>query len=505
MKPGHVADRSIGAAGWMAAGTVVRAGLQITVQVTFARTLGPDLMGVFILGSAAVSLCTLVADMGVSYRLIQQTEVDPTDIRLAFTWHVLTAFLTALLLMAASHSLAVWFAEPRLSDVIPPLAAVIIFAGASATGINLLKRDLNFKVIQISLLCSYVIGYLFIGVPALILGAGLWAPIMAWVVQSAIHAILVYAYRPHPVKPLFTSGSAPSAVQYSATFFLTNITNWLITNMDRLVLGRLSGVGAVGVYATPYNLLQNVTLQFTNTTQPILFSAAARFESDKPAMARAYKAVLAGAVIFIFPLFVGVAAAAPTLIEFLYGESWAAAGKIATPLALAMPVYIVWTLSTPILWNTNQRTKEFKYQLPLLPLWVLMISLAALSGPLAVAWCLVALQLLRAGITTAPAIRVLGVKPLEFFNVLKVGAVISVLIGGALLLIETMLRGEGYSVLTRLTADALVGAALFVFLLRTLYRLMNRDLADLIQRTLLRLPPTLSRLIKCVLFPSVKA
>ena len=115
------------------------------------------------------------------------------------------------------------------------LALASLLGAASAPATFLLQRDLNFRALGLIQLASYAAGYLGVGVPMALSGYGAHSLAVACVVQSAVTLVAAYAARPHSLRPLFShSGGAASLVTGRAVF-LTNVVNWLLSNLDRVV------------------------------------------------------------------------------------------------------------------------------------------------------------------------------------------------------------------------------------------------------------------------------
>lgn len=488
----------------MSAGTLLRAVLQVAAQVTFARVLGPDHFGVFLLASLTVSLSALFADIGVSYALIQKNEITVRDIRLSFTWHVLIAGIVGTVLATLATYVADWFNDLRVGPVLAVLASSLLINAAGIPAMNLLRRDLNFRAIQLALLASYFVGYVVVGIPALMLGAGVWAPVMALLVQAGINTTLLYIQKPHAIRPLLHSDEKKEFLGYSATFLATNLTNWTLMNIDRVLLGRLVGTTAVGFYATPYNLLNNPTLQILNTAQSILFAASSRLQENLPSMRRAYLAVLAAVALLVAPVFAGISAAAPTLIEVIYGPLWAPAAEVTRALALAMPIYLVWALSTPILWNTGQKTREYRHQLPLIPVWAVAAWFAAQTSIVVLAYSLIVMQCVRALFTTYPAAKAMGLRLRDYVHVLGYGVFISLAVALVVCRADVALRELNFPVLLIMILDVVGAAITWLVLLRILGSRFHPEFNQLALRTLTKLPARISRVLTFILFPQLQ-
>jgi O-antigen/teichoic acid export membrane protein len=475
--------------------------LQVAAQITFARVLGPEQFGVFLLAAVAIGLASLLADIGVSYALIQRPRVSDRDVRLALTWHVLAAAGVTSLVVAFAYRLGPWFGDERLAPVVETLALVLIINAAGVPALNLLKRELNFRAIHVSSFRSYLLGYVAVGIPAALLGAGVWAPVIAWLVQAGANSALLYFHHPHAVAPLLVSNGGRWFAGYSITFMATNLTNWCLMNVDRVVLGRTTRLDLVGLYATPYNLLTNPTVQILSTSQSILFSATSRLQDRLHEMRRAYLAVLAAVALFIAPVFVGAAVAAPTIVAVLYGPAWAAAADALRPLALAMPLYLVWGLSTPILWNTDQKHKEYRNQLPLVPLWGLVAWVSADVSIGALAWAVVGLQALRATVTTLPALSVLTIDLRSVLVVLRGGSLASLIVAASVAGADAVSRQVASTPAIWLSADIAAGALMIVAALKYIPGVITPELAVLIDRTLRMLPLPLSRALSSAMLP----
>ncbi|MFN3717205.1 MAG: oligosaccharide flippase family protein, partial [Thiobacillus sp.] len=226
----------------------------IAAQIVLARLLGPAQYGLFAMSVVVMSFSAFFADIGMAYGLIQRKQVDKTHIRFVFSLQILLGLALAGVLVMLSGVLAVFFREPRLEAIIQALAPLALLQAAGAVSLNLLKRELNFKALQIAQTVAYFFGYVCLGIPLALAGAGVWALVAAWAAQSLISLVLMYRAVRHPLKPLFRHPDAYSMGHFGGTVLLTNLTNWLIGNIDRTVVARTLDSTSVGLYANAYNL-----------------------------------------------------------------------------------------------------------------------------------------------------------------------------------------------------------------------------------------------------------
>ena len=102
----------VAAVKWSAASTVARFVLQLMAQVVLARTLGPDIFGVFAIGMVVLTFATFVSGFGFSWSQLQRTTLSDEDIRFAWTWQLIVGIATML---------ALYFLAPLLANPVGAL------------------------------------------------------------------------------------------------------------------------------------------------------------------------------------------------------------------------------------------------------------------------------------------------------------------------------------------------------------------------------------------------
>lgn len=480
--------RSISAVFWGAGGSVLRMLLQLVTQVVLARLLGPVEYGVFAIGSIVIGFSGFFSDVGLAYGLIQKRTVTDRDVRFVFTWQILLGGIVSLLIALGAAPIATFFGEPRAITVVQVLSVLCFINALAAPSLNLLKRNLDFKTIQLAFLISYILGYVLVGIPMALAGEKVWALVAAWIVQSSINGLWLYLVARHAIKPLFWYEEARVQSAYGGTVLATNLLNWLISNIDRVIIGRVLPSKEMGVYTITYNLVYNPASSILSVLQPVFFSASAKVahENDNGRMARGFIALVAGISVFILPIFAAMAAISTTFVLALYGAQWADAAKVLTPLALAMPLYLVWGMSTPLLWASGNASSEFSTQWPLILIWGLSCWLLAPFGAVAVAWGALTLFALRSYLMVKIATRLVGLDLIRVLSACKGGVLLTLLIVIVIWPMDRYLNFMPPAI--RLLADVLLGIFIFILGLRIIPGAITPELAEVLVRVIQRMP-----------------
>lgn len=487
--------RSISAVFWGAGGTVVRMLLQVGSQVVLARLLGPTEYGVFAIGTLVITFSLFFADVGLAYGLIQKPSVDARDIRFVFTWQVILGCAVAAVVFGAAEPIARFFGEPRAAGVVRVLSLLCLVNALAAPAMNLLKRELNYRALQISQICSYFIGFVLVGIPLALSGHAVWSLVAAWSVQAVLGGLFTYAQVRHPLKPLLWYEHAREQGLYGGVVLATNLLNWLIANIDRTLIGRWLPSRDMGLYSQTYNLLYSPSASLLGVIQPVFFSAASRAaeRDDQAASRAAFLGLIAALALFVAPFFAATAVLAEPFVLTLYGPKWQDAAAVCAPLALAMPLFLMFGMCTPLLWTAGRPSDELRSQAPMALAWGLACAWAARHGVVAVAWAACAFFALRLAVVMRITARRSAVDARTLWGALRGGVVVCGVLCAVLAGLDQLLAA--WPPVLRLLAAAAIGLPLTLGMLHRWPVLVSPELRLLLSRLLARAPARAARLL----------
>ncbi|MBA2964514.1 MULTISPECIES: oligosaccharide flippase family protein [Ramlibacter] len=419
---------------WSAFTTAGRFVLQLVAQILLARLLGPDNYGVYGIGMVVLTFSTFLSGNAFSYVLMLRKDVDDHDVRFAFSWQLLAGTACALAMFALAAPLAGFFSDARVEPMVHWMAVASLLLALSGTAGCLLQRDLNFRALGLIQVAGYAAGYLLVGVPMALGGWGPQALAAACVVQAAVVLVASYAVRPHPLRLLLRHPLGAETLHTGRTVFQTNLTNWLLMNLDRIVMGRVLNPHAIGLYNVAYNIASIPHTLLVTALQPTLLATGARLQDDRGQLAQAWLMVLACIAVLLAPASVVMALLAGDLVQVLYGPAWSEAGWVMAVMFLCVPAWAALNLSTPVLWNTGRKHLEVRLQLPLFLLAVPAWWLLAPHGVRAVALASAAVIALRAAVIVGASLRALQLPATVLLPFAGRGLALALVCGGAVLL-----------------------------------------------------------------------
>ncbi|WP_374657479.1 lipopolysaccharide biosynthesis protein [Inhella sp.] len=479
-----IAQQSVVAAKWGVISSSLKFAMQLAVNVAIARLLGPDAFGLFALASIGLLVATFLSEVGLGWSLMQRPALDDEVIRFVFTWQSISGLLGFALMSGAAYWMADLLRDPRLVEVMRWLGLCCLLNGLAATATNLLRRELRFRDLAKVQLLSYALAYGLVGLPLAALGYGVWALVWAWVTQALLGLLLAYRARPHALRPKWSTTAPGEFVNIGFTVLITNLCNWALTNLDRLILGRVLGTQAAGYYAVGYNLATVPNGLLISGLQPAFLASGARLQDEPERLARGYLEVQYLIWVVLAPLFALLAFVGADVIAVLYGEAWMQSTPVFMLLALAMPAYLAWALSTPVLWNTGRKHWESLLQLPILLIAGPVLYWAAGQSISLVAAVAAASFAVRAIIVMGAVWIALGLRSTEVVSLGARSSTVGLLVVGTAMLLGAAATAFDWAPWLSGSAKGLAGLAAWLLLIWAFPRLLGQPSIKLLLRFL---------------------
>ncbi|MDZ7812101.1 MAG: lipopolysaccharide biosynthesis protein [Ideonella sp.] len=471
---------------WSTLIAVARFSLQLLAQVILARMLGPEIYGVFGLGVLVLTLATFASNLGLGASLLYRDNVTERDIRFAYTWQMLAGVLASLVLWWAAPWLAAFFREPRAEDVVRWLGLSCVITSAGAVAATLAQRALKFRQVGMIQVGSYALGYLAVGVPMAWMGHTTSALIAAWLVQTTVSSLGLLRLHPHAWRPLLRYEGHWASATEGRNLVLSNVVNWVLGNIDKVLVGRLLPTQAMGLYNMGANLALMPSTMLLSSLQPTLTALYGQAKHAPERIQAAYLQSLAMVGVLTMPVFIVLSFTAEPLVLLVYGQRWAEAGGVLAVLFLTVPAYLAQGLSTPLLWTLGRGLREPLAQLPALVLGAIGVYAVAPLGVTAIAWAALGIMVLRMVGVTAATLRALQLPLKAVLPMLGRSVGLSVLTVAAILAGTWVAGPQGWPLWLQLPLPAVAAGALWWACWTWWPQCLGADARDGVQRLLRR-------------------
>lgn len=492
-EPESLTRRSARALKWSYLGVTARVALQFVAQIALARLLGPEVFGVVAAAMLVVLVAGIIVEMGQGAALVQAPRLEPADIRVAFTRVLATTCCAVAAILLGADLVAALFGDPRVAPVLRWLTLALVFQALGSISLGLLKRELDFRSVQIAHVTSYCIGFLVVGVGAAWLGCGEWSLVAAWIAQTFVASAIQYARAPHPAMPAVRPGSARLA-GFGANTVVASLANFAIENLDNLMVGRAYSTTTLGSYTVAYSLVRTPVNHVVYALQQVIQPFTARAREDHETLRDAYFTLLWTVSLLTMPAFFGAAVLAPTLIDALYGSAWVEAAALLVPLAAAMPLHAVQAIGGPVLWGSERVGSEIRVSTSVALALAAGLAAASQISVVAMAWTVWVAYLIRAVWITGLVSGLLRTSTLRSLSMLRGGLLVGTPLAALLFAADVAMARVGLPALARLCASIVLGAVLLPPLALLFARLIvPRDIGAPLGHLLKRFPEPLRR------------
>lgn len=332
-------SKTIHGIGWGGLSVTVNILFQLVFMAVLARLLDPAHFGLIAIANVVLRFLTYFAQLGVGPALIQKPELADGDVRAALSVSLSISTVCMVIAMIAAPFITNYFVMPLLEPVVRALSVNFLLGGLSAVSLSLLRREMRFKQIAVIESSAYIVGYGLIGITLAYLGFGVWALVGAVLSQSTLTAGLAFLFSRHEFGWRHQKNQRVHFFKFGARYSLIGFIEFLSGSLDAMIIGKIFGSAAAGIYGRA-SLLANLPVQQpANIVTRALFPVISRLGAHRQIASLQISVLVLGS--YALAISWGMIAAAPDIVWVLLGDKWLDAIPVLQILALAIaPQYI---------------------------------------------------------------------------------------------------------------------------------------------------------------------
>lgn len=377
----------------------VSLGLQVTVQLLvlalLARLLDPQSFGLVAASYIAIDLCQLLSEAGASAAVIHRQELDRTFVGTAWFTSIAIGVVLFVVLALLSSPIADFLAIADLQPVLISLSGVFVLMGVARVPEALLQRELRFDTLMKVNLASQTIGYALPAVVLALLGFGVWALVVATLLQWTIKATLLCVLIRGSHAPQFSSAALREMLAFGLGITKEKIWNYVIVQGDRFIIGRRLGADVLGqYYVMAVALLPS--RYFGDVIDNVFYPVMARIRDEREQLTTLWLSVVTNCFIFMFGVGIFLAANGDTVVRYAFGKSWIPSTLVFQVLCLGMGFQIVGRVGDSVNRALGRTHETARRKMVNALLFVPSIWFASAYGLVGVCAALVGIQLVNA-------------------------------------------------------------------------------------------------------------
>jgi O-antigen/teichoic acid export membrane protein len=358
--------------------------VQTATTVVLARLLSPEDFGLQGMVLVVIGFLGLFRDAGLGMATVQRLEVTHEQTSTLFWINVAVGAMLATLCAALAPVLAAFYHEPRLYWIAVVSGATFMFNGLAAQHGALLRRGMRFVTQAKIDVLSLAVGS-GTGIVMALLGCRYWSLVGMAMVNSIVGAagvLLAVAWLPGP--PRRRSGIR-SMLHFGGLATCNSFVVFLAWNAEKLLLGRVWGADALGLYGRAFQLVTLPVEQLNTAVTGVALPALSRLQHDAKRLARSFLRGFSLLISSTIPITITCALFAEEIVRIVLGPKWMEATPIFRLLA---PVALVFAVANPLSWlvmSTGRMGRALSISTATTPLVIVGIVLGLSHGPTGVA------------------------------------------------------------------------------------------------------------------------
>ncbi|CAM5183524.1 Teichuronic acid biosynthesis protein TuaB [Ureibacillus acetophenoni] len=248
--------------------------IQFIVMLILARLLLPKDFGTIVIVGIFTTFASVIIQSGFSTALIQKKNTDELDYNSVFYLQLATSIFIYLLLFISSSTIAVFFDQPQLSEVIKVLSLILPLGAFSSIQNAIISRNMLFK----KLFASSIVGILLsgtVGIYMAFTGFGIWVLVFQQLTYQLINTIYLLLTLNWFPKLQFSFNRVKLLFSYSWKLLLSSLIDTIDNDLRSMIIGRMFSSAMLGVFSKGREIPLFIVNNVNGSIQSVLFPALA--------------------------------------------------------------------------------------------------------------------------------------------------------------------------------------------------------------------------------------
>ncbi len=321
---------------WTTLSMVVTTVTQLAQLAILTRLLNPEVFGLMAIMMVVIGFSQAFMDMGISNAIIHRQQISHSQLSSLYWLNIASGVLLAGLMLLLSPWIAEYYEEPGLQKPLMLLASVFVIIAIGNQFKILCQKELQFdSMAKIDM--TAVIFALIVAVWMAMEGYGVYALVFSMLMHSITSSALylVVGLKRHHIPSLtFKHSELEGFYSFGLYQMGERAINYISAHIDKLIIGKLLGMHAVGFYNMAWQLIIFPLSKINPVVNKVAFPIYAQFQNDSKALNRCYGLTVRTLSLVTIPLLAFLSFFSHDVVLVVFGEGWEATGEMVTILAL---------------------------------------------------------------------------------------------------------------------------------------------------------------------------
>ena len=404
-------------------------------SMVIARLLTPSELGVFSVAMVLLTFVSTVRDMGTGQYLVQEKNLTTERIRAVWAVQLGLGLTLACLVLVASYPVAAFYKEPRMLDIMLVVAFNYAVNPFGSLTYAWLMREMRFESIAL-MRFSATLGGAFVSIWLAWKGYGPISLAFGSLASTLTNALLAIYFRPKSFPWLPGVGEIKRVLVFGSRLTGSSIVATMSGGAPELLLGKMQGLTAAGLYSRSSGLVQMFHRLFVDAVGAVCLPWFARQSRERGSFVDPFLKATAYVTAFGWSFCLAVVCLAHPIVRVLYGNQWDESVDLARLLAVAMVFSVPAALCETALLSSGAVATIARVTILSALQSVVFVSVGASQGLVALGFSIIASTAVTAAIWLRATSRHIDLPLLGLMRTLRQSALVALLaaVGPALAL-----------------------------------------------------------------------
>ena len=308
---------------WIGGIRVVIRTLSFAKTLVIARILSPAQFGVFGISTLVLSLVEILTETGINIFLVQQKDKVDSYISTAWIVSIIRGLVISLIIVFSAKYISSFFTTPDVYPLLLLIAVVPFVRGFINPSVIKFQKDLLFKK-EFLYRSSIFLIESFFSVILVVLTRDITSLVLALILSACCEVVLSFLIVSPKPYFYFVKEKFWEILRFGRWITTAGIFNYLYQHGDDIVIGRILGAPALGLYDMAYKVSLSPLSDIGDVVTKVTYPVYVKISEDKERLKRAFVKSLVIVIVFTFPIGILLFFYPIQVISLLLGEQWLA-------------------------------------------------------------------------------------------------------------------------------------------------------------------------------------
>lgn len=318
---------------WIGFLRIVTRAMSFVRIAIIARILSPSQFGLFAIATLVLTLVETLTETGINSFLIQEKDHIKKYINSAWVVSIVRGCVIAAAIILVSPFIAKFFNAPLSYELLLLVSIVPFLRGFINPAVIIFTKELDFhkefyyrtSIFLFETIISILLVIIFqspVGLVWGLVGGALYEVVISHIVLKIRPSLF---YDGIIIKKIISRGKWLTAA---------GIFDYFFYNGDNIVVGRMLGKSALGLYDMTYRISLLPITEVGEVVSRVMFPVFTKFSEDKKRLKRAYIKITWSIALVTIPIGIILFSFPKEIIQLILGDQWIAGAPVLQVLTL---------------------------------------------------------------------------------------------------------------------------------------------------------------------------